>query len=179
MGFVLDGLETEAYDRSYSDRDLLVRIVRYFRAYRRQMALVGVAIALNSAAGTGGPILISRAIDRVGQDAATTTLLLLVGMAALFFLVRPYLAYLSWSPAQLAATWLSNLVYIGLTARAMSLIGNTLLDVFVSFVPSYVWAASFALFGGIGSLWVLSFRKLGRFSLPGEPVKTAAYRLKE
>jgi hypothetical protein len=107
------------------------------------------------------------------------TLLLLVGMAALFFLVRPYLAYLSWSPAQLAATWLSNLVYIGLTARAMSLIGNTLLDVFVSFVPSYVWAASFALFGGIGSLWVLSFRKLGRFSLPGEPVKTAAYRLKE
>jgi hypothetical protein len=79
MGFVLDGLETEAYDRSYGDRELLARIVRYFRPYRRQMALVGVAIALNSAAGTGGPILISRAIDRVGHDAATPTLLLLAG----------------------------------------------------------------------------------------------------
>jgi ATP-binding cassette subfamily B protein len=79
MGFVLDGLETEAYDRSYSDRDLLARIVHYFRAYRRQMALVGIAIALNSAAGTGGPILISRAIDLVGHDAATPTLLLLSG----------------------------------------------------------------------------------------------------
>ncbi len=59
MGFILDGLDTETYDRSYSDRELLGRIVRYFRPYRRQMALVGVALALNSAAGTGGPILIS------------------------------------------------------------------------------------------------------------------------
>jgi len=79
MGFVLDGLETEAYDRSYSDRELLVRIMRYFRAYRRQMVLVGVAIALNSVAGTGGPILISRAIDLVATDATTQTLLLLTG----------------------------------------------------------------------------------------------------
>ena len=79
MGFVLDGLETESYDRSYSDRDLLARIVHYFRAYRRQMGLVGVAIALNSMAGTGGPILISRGIDLVGHDAATQTLLLLTG----------------------------------------------------------------------------------------------------
>ena len=26
MGFILDGLETEAYDRSYSDRELVRRI---------------------------------------------------------------------------------------------------------------------------------------------------------
>jgi ATP-binding cassette subfamily B protein len=88
MGFVLDGLETEAYDRFYSDRELLARILSYFRPYRRQMALVGVAIALYSLAGTGGPILISRAIDLVAQDATTPTLLLLtagillLGMAA-------------------------------------------------------------------------------------------------
>jgi len=107
------------------------------------------------------------------------TLLLVVGMGVLFLLIRPYLAYLSWSPAQIVATWLSNLIYIGLTARAMGLIGNTLLEVIVSFVPPYVWAASFALFGGIGSLWVISFRKLGRLSMPGQPVQSAAYRLKE
>ena len=33
MGFILDGLETEAYDRTYSDRELLRRIVSYFRPY--------------------------------------------------------------------------------------------------------------------------------------------------
>ena len=31
MGFILDGLDTEAYDRSYRDRDLLVRLLSYFR----------------------------------------------------------------------------------------------------------------------------------------------------
>jgi ATP-binding cassette subfamily B protein len=30
MGFLMDGLAGEAYDRTYSDRQLLVRIVRYF-----------------------------------------------------------------------------------------------------------------------------------------------------
>jgi hypothetical protein len=107
------------------------------------------------------------------------TLLLVMGMGLLFWLARPYMAYLSWSPLQFAVTWLSNLVYLGLTMRAMTLIGNTLLEVLVSFVPSYIWALSFALFGGIGSLWVLSFRRFGRLTLPEQPVKSAAYRLKE
>ena len=33
MGFILDGLDTEAYDRNYSDRELLRRILGYFRPY--------------------------------------------------------------------------------------------------------------------------------------------------
>ena len=59
MGFILDGLDTEAYDRYYSDRELLSRIIAYFRPYARQMGLVAVMLMLNSAAGTGGPIIIS------------------------------------------------------------------------------------------------------------------------
>lgn len=77
MGFVLDGLETEAYDRSYTDRELLARVVSYFKPYGHQMALVAAMIALNSAAGTGGPILISRGIDLVSQDPALSNILLL------------------------------------------------------------------------------------------------------
>ena len=68
MGFILDGLDTEAYDRNYSDRELLRRIVGYFRPHSRQMILVAVMITLNSAAGTGGPILISKAIDIVADN---------------------------------------------------------------------------------------------------------------
>ncbi|MEJ7651878.1 MAG: hypothetical protein WKH64_00200 [Chloroflexia bacterium] len=30
MGFIMDGLEADEYDREYSDRDLLRRIVAYF-----------------------------------------------------------------------------------------------------------------------------------------------------
>jgi len=79
MGFILDGLDTEAYDRNYSDSELLSRIIGYFRPYARQMGLVAAMIALDSAAGTGGPVLISRAIDLLAQDPSTQKMLLLAG----------------------------------------------------------------------------------------------------
>jgi ATP-binding cassette subfamily B protein len=79
MGFVLDGLDTEAYDRNYSDKELLGRLIAYFRPYTRQMILVAVMIALNSVAGTGGPILISRALDILAQDPSVEKMLLLTG----------------------------------------------------------------------------------------------------
>ena len=79
MGFILDGLETETYDRSYSDRELLSRIIGYFRPHARRMILVAVMLTLNSAAGTGSPILISRAIDLVAGNPSVEVLLLLAG----------------------------------------------------------------------------------------------------
>ena len=48
MPFVLDGLETESYDRTYSDGELIRRIVSYFRPYRSLMAVVATVLALNS-----------------------------------------------------------------------------------------------------------------------------------
>jgi ATP-binding cassette subfamily B protein len=91
MGFILDGLDTEAYDRNYSDRELLYRILSYFQPYARRMALVAIMITLNSVAGTGGPILISKAIDLLAQDPSTekmllmTTGVLLLGVASWVF----------------------------------------------------------------------------------------------
>jgi len=68
MPFILDGLDSEDYDRSYSDRDLLRRIIGYFRPYRSQITLTSLMLTLNSAAGTAGPILISKALDLVQRD---------------------------------------------------------------------------------------------------------------
>ena len=79
MGFILDGLDTETYDRNYSDRELVARIVSYFRPYGRQMAVVGLMIFMNSVAGTGGPILISKGIDLMAQEPPLTAILLLAG----------------------------------------------------------------------------------------------------
>ncbi len=77
MGFILDGLESEDYDRHYSDSDLLRRIAGYFRPHAKRMLLVAVALTLNSAAGSVGPILISRAIDAVAADPSTRLMALL------------------------------------------------------------------------------------------------------
>lgn len=97
MGFILDGLETEDYDRQYDDRTLLKRIVGYFRPYTRQMLLVAGMITLNSLAGVGGPILISEAIDILTQEATLPAMLLLTGgilllgaSAWLFNYIRQY-----------------------------------------------------------------------------------------
>ena len=76
MGFILDGLETEAYDRQYSDRELMARIAGYFRPYTRRMVLVALAITLNSVAGSAGPILISKAIDLLSRSPSTRGILL-------------------------------------------------------------------------------------------------------
>ncbi len=77
MGFILDGLDTEAYDRNYSDSDLLRRIAGYFRPYGREMLLVAVMLTLDSVMRTGGPILIARAIDQLLGNPSTEVLWLL------------------------------------------------------------------------------------------------------
>ncbi|MBN1920235.1 MAG: ABC transporter ATP-binding protein [Anaerolineae bacterium] len=79
MGFILDGLDTESYDRKYSDRELVRRILSYFRPYTKQMAGASVLLLLNSITGTGGPILISRAIDIVAEGPTLSTILLMAG----------------------------------------------------------------------------------------------------
>ncbi len=79
MGFILDGLDTEAYDRQYTDRELVRRIVGYFKPYAGKMGVVVTMLTLNSLTGTGSPILISRAIDLLQTDPSTTNILLLAG----------------------------------------------------------------------------------------------------
>jgi ATP-binding cassette subfamily B protein len=91
MGFILDGLDTEAYDRNYTDRELVSRIIGYFRPYTRQMILVATMLTLNSVANAGEPILIARAIDLVAETSSTEMMLLmacgvlLLGAAAWVF----------------------------------------------------------------------------------------------
>ncbi len=84
MGFILDGLDSESYDRNYSDRDLLRRIVSYFRPYQWRMLLVAALILISSAAGTASPILVSKTIDLV-QRSPSSRAILLSGLGVLGF----------------------------------------------------------------------------------------------
>ncbi len=46
MGFILEGLDKEAYDREYDDRELVRRVSQYFRPHARTIALVALLVSV-------------------------------------------------------------------------------------------------------------------------------------
>ncbi len=75
MGFLFDGLDAESYDRSYSDRQLVGRILGYFKPEAGRILTVAVMVVIGSAANTGVPIAVSYALDAIVRDSSTSTLL--------------------------------------------------------------------------------------------------------
>lgn len=65
---IMGGLNAEEYDRTYSDRELVRRIVAYFRPQQKKMALVTTMVLLISLLGTVTPIVISRGIDQLNNN---------------------------------------------------------------------------------------------------------------
>jgi ATP-binding cassette subfamily B protein len=67
MGF-FSSLAAEKYDRQYSDRELVARLVKYFLAYKRRLVIIGLMIAVMSGIGASLPIIVSRGIDIAGSS---------------------------------------------------------------------------------------------------------------
>jgi hypothetical protein len=107
---------------------------------------------------------------KVQQRRSVIGLLLIVavGIGSLYWLLSPYLPYLALPPARLIGLWISNLLYLALTIRALGMLGSTLLNVLASQIPAYVWVLSMAALGGVGFLSIVSFRRVGQL------VKSAA-----
>ena len=63
MGFIMDGVAAEAYDRNYTDGQLLRRILRYFNPYIGVMVFVAGMIFLDAVMGALLPLLLARGID--------------------------------------------------------------------------------------------------------------------
>ena len=79
MAFILDGLESEAYDRVYSDRQLFRRILTYLKPFRGRIAVICGTLFLNTVASTFSPILISRALDIIVTAVTPLAVALLAG----------------------------------------------------------------------------------------------------
>lgn len=93
MGFVLDGLDKEAYDREYNDRELIRRIRAYFAPHLRTMGIVAGMIVLSAVVDMGVPLIISRGIDRVANSTdGSAQLPALIGLGVLVLV----LSCLSW-----------------------------------------------------------------------------------
>jgi len=118
MGFVMDGLAAEGYDREYSDAQLVRRIGRYFAPFVPVMLVVAVTIFLVAALDALLPLLIATGIDRVGDAPPdelwqrTSWLLVAIGVAG-------------------ASSWGLNFLRQWLTAKAVgSVVLNLRRDAF-------------------------------------------------
>ncbi|HLX58716.1 MAG TPA: ABC transporter ATP-binding protein, partial [Ktedonobacteraceae bacterium] len=103
MGFIMDGLDAEAYDRAYTDRQLIARIIGYFRPKARIMMVVALLVVLTSLLDTVFPILISYGINIVVASPTAQVILLLIGAILLSGIF----------------SWLCNFFRQWLTARAV------------------------------------------------------------
>jgi len=90
MGFIMDGLDAEEYDRTYSDRELVRRILSYFRPELSRMLAVAFMVVLTSLVQTALPIFVSYALDQLVQDISTQRVLGIGGVVTL-------LGVLSWA----------------------------------------------------------------------------------
>lgn len=100
MGFIMDGLDAEAYDRKYSDGTLVKRIARYFRSQAKQMAAISGAIVLASLVNTSLPIFISSGLDNLRNNSSTGSLLrLTAGIVVLGVLGWVFNAIRQWMSA--------------------------------------------------------------------------------
>jgi ABC-type multidrug transport system fused ATPase/permease subunit len=84
MGFIMDGVDAEAYDRHYSDKQLVKRISSYFKPHMPRVVLITSMIILNSLMDMVLPVLTSRGIDEVvsNQTLATMSTLILLILGA-------------------------------------------------------------------------------------------------
>ncbi len=74
MGWVMDGLDSDSYDRTYGDWKLVRRVFGYFAPQWRAMLVIATMVLMDSALGAGTPILISRALDLVASTHSTAVI---------------------------------------------------------------------------------------------------------
>jgi len=77
MGFIMDGLDAEAYDRNYKDSMLVRRIVRYFRPHTKTILLLTVLVVASALLDAAFPLIISHSLDNLVTAHAQTTALII------------------------------------------------------------------------------------------------------
>lgn len=88
---IFSRLDTERYDRQYSDRELIRRMAGYFLPYRTSLFWVVVFILIISIAGASQPWIVSRGVDILEQDLSTANLIL-IGATVLVLGISIWLA---------------------------------------------------------------------------------------
>jgi len=111
MGFFY-GLDTEAYDRDYDDRELIGRIFSYFAPHRRRVLIIATFITAIAIAGAAQPFIVARGLDLLVASPSANVLASLVA------------AVLSIG----VFNWIGNWVRRWLTARVIADVVSSLRD---------------------------------------------------
>ncbi len=102
MGFFAN-LDTEGYDRQYSDKELLKGMGAYFKPYTRRLFFITIMLVIIAGSSASFPVLVGRGIDLLRAD-ANPMLLATITTAVFLFGV---------------AVWVANLVRRRLTVRTI------------------------------------------------------------
>ena len=87
MGF-FSNLDVEAYDREYSDRDLLKRITSYLTPHKLRLIWISLLLVLIGGASASLPLVISSSIDRLTVDKDDRLVFSLIGLVLLAALIN-------------------------------------------------------------------------------------------
>jgi ATP-binding cassette subfamily B protein len=107
MGF-FGNLDPEQYDRQYSDRQLLRRMVAYFKPFRRDISIIAGGVALSGALDVIFPVTVSNVINSLAADRSVTLLVVLIGLVLVTGLVS---WVVNFQRRRLTARVLGNVVY--------------------------------------------------------------------
>ncbi len=78
---MFSGLNTEAYDRQYTDRELIFRIAGYFKPEKRRVNWTALLIVALAVIGAVQPFIVARGVDVLDQNPSLALLWTLVGLA--------------------------------------------------------------------------------------------------
>jgi len=74
MGF-FSGLSSEGYDRQYTDRQLVSRILKYFHPYRWNLVVITLMLLVIALAGASIPAVVAWGVDKL-DDALTNSIII-------------------------------------------------------------------------------------------------------
>lgn len=83
MADILDGLEVEAYDRQYSDRVLLGRLVRYFSSQRGRLLAITGTVMISALTEALLPVTVSQGVNLLASKPDDRLIALLVVVYAI------------------------------------------------------------------------------------------------
>jgi len=106
MGFFA-GLNDEKYDRQYTDRELLRRILEYFQPQTRRLGIVTALVIVIAGIGAALPIVVSRMVDLLKGEPSLTSISL-VGLSV--FLIGVGLWGLNWARRSLVVRAVGDVV---------------------------------------------------------------------
>jgi len=87
-------LDPEAYDRTYTDRELVQRLVRYFGPHQRSLAIVLIGVAVTGALEVIFPVTIARVVNGLAENPSLNFLLGLLGLVLVTGMLSWFVNYL-------------------------------------------------------------------------------------